>query len=265
MAELLTVSSVLALVAVSTLEIVLGIDNLVFIAILCERLPEQKRAMARKLGLALAAIGRIVLLLAAAWVIMLDERTLIHVGEWDLTAHDLVLIAGGLFLIGKATWEIHSAMEGHGHGGGKPGKAAGMAGIITQVLLLDLVFSIDSVLTAVGLVEPEKYTAAAIPFTGVAWTAFTLMSIAILLAVAVMLFFVEPVSRFITRHPTVKMLALAFLLLIGVVLTAEGLGQHVPRGYIYTAMGFSVFVELLNLKVRGQGKGAVETTTPTAE
>jgi predicted tellurium resistance membrane protein TerC len=252
MTELFTPSSLLALLAVSTLEIVLGIDNLVFIAILSDRLPPEKRPMARRLGLGLAAFGRIALLLAAAWVIMLDEHPLLHLGGWSLTAHDLILIAGGAFLVGKATWEIHATLEGSHHAAaGGAAIHAGLGNVITQILLLDLVFSIDSVLTAVGLVNPQDYTAAPIPLTGVAWTAFALMAIAILLAVAVMLFFVEPVSRFISNHPTVKMLALAFLLLIGVVLAAEGLGQHIPRGYIYAAMGFSVFVELLNLKVKG--------------
>ncbi len=263
MAELFTASSLLALLAVSVLEIVLGIDNLVFIAILSDRLPPERRAAARKLGLALAAIGRIVLLLAAAWVIMLDEHALLRVGGWDLTAHDLVLVLGGLFLVGKATWEIHAAMEGgHGEGGASGAAAAGFGGVIAQILLLDLVFSIDSVLTAVGLVEPEKYAAPPIPFTGVAWTAFALMAFAILLAVAVMLFFVRPVSDFISRHPSVKMLALAFLLLIGVVLTAEGLGQHIPRGYIYTAMGFSVFVEFLNLRVKAAKLSRAAAASP---
>jgi len=263
MAELFTASSLLALVAVSVLEIVLGIDNLVFIAILSDRLPEAKRNLARKLGLGLAAIGRIVLLMAAAWVIMLDEHALFTVAGHAITAHDLILIAGGLFLVGKATWEIHGAMEGHHHDDHGPGNRASFGNVIFQILLLDLVFSIDSVLTAIGLVEPndpEKFQSAAIPFTGVPWPAFTLMAIAILLAVAVMLFFVNPVSRFISKHPTVKMLALAFLVLIGVVLTAEGFGQHISRGYIYAAMGFSVFVEFLNLRVQANRKKRIKST-----
>lgn len=258
MAELLTLSSLLALLAVSALEIVLGVDNLVFIAIISNRLPAEKQALGRKLGLALAAIGRIVLLLAAAWVIMLDETTLLRVREWDLTAHDLVLIAGGLFLVGKATWEIHHAVEGGHEDGGSPDKLE-MGGAVVQILLLDLVFSIDSVLTAIGMIEPQKFTSAPIPYAGVPWPAFVLMAVAILLAVAVMLWFVNPVSSFISRHPTVKMLALAFLLLIGVVLTAEGLGQHIPRGYIYAAMGFSIFVETLNLNVRGRKAATTES------
>jgi predicted tellurium resistance membrane protein TerC len=256
MAELLTFSSLLAFVALSALEIVLGVDNLVFIAILSNRLPPEKRALARQLGLGLAAAGRIILLFAASWVMTLDQSKLFTIGEWDLTVRDLILVAGGLFLLAKATWEIHNSLEGELH---DPHAAAGpnttsFAGIIGQILLLDLVFSIDSVLTAVGMVEPEKFTSAPIPGTSVPWPAMTIMATAVLSAVAVMVWFINPVSNFIDRHPTVKMLALAFLLLIGVILVAEGLGKHIPRGYIYFAMGFSVFVEFLNLKVRQRKK-----------
>jgi predicted tellurium resistance membrane protein TerC len=254
MAELLTASSLLALVALAALEIVLGVDNLVFIAILTGRLPKDQRAFGRKLGLSLAAIGRIVLLLAASWVVTLEQSKLFSVGGWELTIRDLILIAGGLFLLAKATWEIHGSLEGelHDHGATASSSQASVGSVIGQILLLDLVFSIDSVLTAVGMVEPEKFTSPPIPGTSVPWPAMAVMGTAVLSAVAVMVWFVNPVSNFIERHPTVKMLALAFLLLIGVVLVAEGLGQHIPRGYIYFAMGFSVFVEMLNLKIRGQ-------------
>jgi predicted tellurium resistance membrane protein TerC len=250
MSELLTFSSLLAFVALSALEIVLGVDNLVFIAILTGRLPPEKRAMGRQLGLALAAAGRIILLFAASWVMTLDETKLFTIGEWDLTLRDLILVAGGLFLLAKATWEIHNNLEGelHDHGSDAVPKQVSVASIIGQILLLDLVFSIDSVLTAVGMVEPEKFTSAPIPGTSVPWPAMLLMATAVMSAVAVMVWFINPVSTFIERHPTVKMLALAFLLLIGVILVAEGLGQHIPRGYIYFAMGFSVLVEFLNLK-----------------
>ena len=258
MTELLTLSSLIAFVALAALEIVLGVDNLVFIAILTGRLPEDKRALGRQLGLGLAAAGRIVLLLAASWVMTLDQSKLIAIGEWDLTLRDAILIAGGLFLLAKATWEIHNNLEGELHDPSAAGGPVGasVANVIGQILLLDLVFSIDSVLTAVGMIQPEKFTSPPIPGTSVPWPAMALMGSAVLSAVAVMVWFIHPVSNFIERHPTVKMLALAFLLLIGVILVAEGLGQHIPRGYIYFAMGFSVFVEMLNLKMRGRRQAA---------
>jgi predicted tellurium resistance membrane protein TerC len=250
MAELFAPASLMAFVALSALEIVLGVDNLVFIAILSNRLPPDKRAFARQLGLALAAAGRIILLFAASWVMTLDKVKVFSVLEWDLSVRDLILIAGGLFLLAKATWEIHNSLEGELHhpDAASTAKQVSFGGVIGQILLLDLVFSIDSVLTAVGMVEPEKFTSAPIPGTSVPWPAMVLMATAVLSAVAVMVWFINPVSNFIERHPTVKMLALAFLLLIGVILVAEGLHQHIPRGYIYFAMGFSVFVEFLNLK-----------------
>jgi predicted tellurium resistance membrane protein TerC len=254
MAELFATTSLLALVAVTALEIVLGVDNLVFIAILTSRLPPERRTFARRLGLAAAAIGRIVLLLAASWVITLEQSNLISIARWDiqLTIRDVILIVGGMFLLAKATWEIHEALEGEGHHGDAATKQVSVPGVIGQILLLDLVFSIDSVLTAVGIVEPHKFQSAPVPFTTVPWPAMLLMSIAVLSAVAVMLWFISPVSSFIERHPTVKMLGLSFLLLIGLVLVADGLGQHIPRGYIYFAMGFSIFVEMLNLKLRSR-------------
>lgn len=256
MSELFAVSSLLAFVALSALEIVLGVDNLVFIAILTGRLPPEKRAMGRQLGLGLAAAGRIILLFAISWVMTLDQTKLFTIGEWDLTVRDVILVAGGLFLLAKATWEIHNNLEGelHGHGAEDAAQGASVANVIGQILLLDLVFSIDSVLTAVGMVQPEKFTSAPIPGTSIPWPAMVLMATAVLSAVAVMVWFINPVSNFIERHPTVKMLALAFLILIGVVLVAEGLGQHIPRGYIYFAMGFSIFVEMLNLKAKARRK-----------
>jgi predicted tellurium resistance membrane protein TerC len=255
MAELFAASSLLALVAVTALEIVLGVDNLVFIAILTGRLPRERRTFARRLGLGAAALGRIMLLLAASWVITLEQSDLIDIPRLDikLTIRDVILIAGGAFLLAKATWEIHETLEGAGHNDQAPQQnEASVPSVVGQILLLDLVFSIDSVLTAVAVVEPHKFQSAPVPFTTVPWSAMLLMSVAVLAAVAVMLWFIGPVSNFIERHPTIKMLALAFLLLIGVVLVADGLGQHIPRGYIYFAMGFSVFVEMLNLKLRSR-------------
>jgi predicted tellurium resistance membrane protein TerC len=262
MEELFAVSSLLAFVALTALEIVLGVDNLVFIAILTGRLPPEHRSKARKLGLSIAALGRILLLFAASWVITLEETTLFARGEWKLSVRDAILIAGGVFLLAKATWEIHHTLEGQIHEAqaGHQARPATVANVIGQILLLDLVFSIDSVLTAVAMVEPgntEKFKSAVIPFTTIPWPAMVLMSTAVLIAVAVMVWFINPVSNFIERHPTVKMLALAFLILIGTVLVADGFHQHIPRGYIYFAMGFSIFVEMLNLRMRSQRTSSV--------
>jgi predicted tellurium resistance membrane protein TerC len=262
MEELFAPGSLLALVALTALEVVLGVDNLVFIAILTGRLPPEHRAFARRLGLAMAAIGRIVLLLAASWVITLEESELFTITWFGLnlriSINDLILIAGGVFLLAKATWEIHHTLEGvvH-HADDAPTGPVSVSSVIGQILMLDLVFSIDSVLTAVGMVEPgnpEKFSSPPIPYTTIPWPAMAIMSTAVLIAVAVMLFFITPVSNFIERHPTVKMLALAFLLLIGMILVADGLHQHIPRGYVYFAMGFSIFVEMLNLKVKSRAE-----------
>jgi predicted tellurium resistance membrane protein TerC len=196
------------------------------------------------------------LLFAASWVITLDQTKVINIERLDLhlSVRDLILLAGGLFLLAKATWEIHHSLEGEAHHADSSSapQHASVSNVIGQILLLDLVFSIDSVLTAVAMVEPSKFQSAPIPFTTVAWPAMVLMSAAVLIAVAVMVWFINPVSNFIEKHPTVKMLALAFLLLIGMVLVADGLHQHIPRGYIYFAMGFSIFVEMLNIKARSR-------------
>jgi predicted tellurium resistance membrane protein TerC len=257
MTELLAPSSLVAFVALTALEIVLGVDNLVFIAILTGRLPPERRAQARRLGLGMAAFGRIALLLAASWVITLEQWHLPTIAGVTLNVRDVILIVGGVFLLAKATWEIHESVEGAEHKPGSAGaKAVSVGSVIGQILMLDLVFSIDSVLTAVAMVEPgnaAKFSSPPIPFTTVPWPAMAIMSAAVLAAVGVMLFFITPVSNFIERHPTVKMLALAFLLLIGMVLVADGFGQHIPRGYIYFAMGFSIFVEMLNIKARTRG------------
>lgn len=254
MAELLTMQSLIAFLTLAALEIVLGIDNLVFIAILSGRLPRERQAFARRLGLGLAALGRIILLFAIAWVISLDQSVLFTAMGRDISVKDLILILGGVFLIGKATWEIHHKIEAAMAEGTPAQDAAApdkvsFGGVITQILLLDLVFSIDSVLTAIGMVNPNAYSSAAVPGTGVPWPPLVIMSSAILLAIAVMLGFAGVLSRFIEKNPTIKMLALSFLILIGVVLVAEGLHQHIPRGYIYFAMGFSLMVEILNLKI----------------
>ena len=227
----------IALGTLTALEIVLGIDNIIFISVLAGRLPEHQRARARSVGLALAMILRLVLLASLAWIAHL-EAGLFSVFGHAVTARDLVLFGGGLFLLAKATFEIHHNLEGeHGSGAGKA--VASFAGVITQILLLDLVFSLDSVITAIGMADD-----------------LPVMMIAVIIAVGVMLLAVGPISRFVEAHPTVKVLALSFLLLIGFTLVADGLGFHIPKGYIYFAMGFSVFVEMLNLRARA-GRGPV--------
>ena len=223
----------IALVTLTSLEIVLGIDNIIFISILAGRLPKAQQNRARVVGLAVAMLSRILLLLSIRWVMRLTAP-LIGVMGREISGRDMILIAGGLFLLGKATSEIHARLEGEEDQakGGRSGVT--FTGVIVQIMLLDIVFSLDSVITAVGMVDQ-----------------ISIMVIAVIVAVAFMMFFSSTVSNFVHRHPTVKMLALAFLLMIGVTLIAEGFGQHIPKGYIYFAMAFSVFVEMLNLRVRG--------------
>ena len=220
-----------ALAALLTLEIVLGVDNVVFISILASKLPADQQDRARRTGLIAAGGMRILLLLAVGWIITLKEE-LFSVGDVGFSGKELVLLAGGLFLIYKATKEIHHKLEGEeGHGEAKV--APTFAAVIAQVMLLDLVFSVDSVITAVGMTD---YVA--------------VMVIAIVTSVVIMLVASRAIYQFVNRHPSVKMLALAFLLLIGVTLIAEGFGEKIPKGYIYSAMTFSVFVEALNLRTR---------------
>lgn len=233
----------IALVTLTVLEIVLGIDNVVFIAILAGKLPEAQREKARRLGLSLALITRILLLLSITWIMSL-QAGLFTVFAHTFTGRDLVLLVGGLFLIAKATKEIHEKLEGEdGHVSRRIPPT--FASVIVQILLLDVVFSLDSVITAVGMARQ----------VGV-------MIAAVVIAVGFMLFFSGHISRFIERHPTLKVLALSFLLLIGVVLVADGLGQHINKGYIYFAMAFSVFVEVLNLRVRVKAQANVVLRQP---
>jgi predicted tellurium resistance membrane protein TerC len=223
----------IALVTLTFLEIVLGVDNIIFISILSGRLPPPEQPKARRLGLSLAMLMRIGLLLSLTWVMRLTAPLFTVIGQ-AISGRDLILIGGGLFLIAKSTHEIHARLEGaEGHG---PARVhARFTGVIVQIMLLDIVFSLDSVITAVGMAN----------HVGV-------MVAAIVLAVGVMMVSAEPIAHFVERHPTVKMLALSFLLLIGVSLVADGLGQHIPKGYIYFAMGYSVFVEMINLRVRAK-------------
>ena len=225
----------IALATLTALEVVLGIDNVVFISILAGRLPENQQKKARRLGLALAMITRILLLLSLTWIMRLTAP-LFEVFGHEISGRDLILIAGGLFLLGKSTHEVHEKLEGEeGHASRKV--TPSFRGIIIQILLLDVVFSLDSVITAVGMVEQVP-----------------VMIAAVIIAVIVMMIFAEPVSGFVERHPTVKMLALSFLMLIGVALLGEGLELHIPKGYIYFAMGFSLLVEMLNLRMKKKGK-----------
>ncbi len=225
----------IAFLTLCTLEIVLGIDNVIFISILASKLPKEQQAKARFIGLALAMVARILLLFSISWVMQLTQPLFAVFGH-EISGRDLILLLGGLFLIWKSTHEIHSKLEGSEHA--HAAKAAtSFSSIIIQIILLDIVFSLDSVITAVGMVN----------HLGV-------MVAAIVVAVIFMMLFAGPVSKFVDGHPTVKMLALSFLLLIGVTLMADGLGQHIPKGYIYAAMGFSVFVEVLNLKMRAKRK-----------
>ncbi len=236
----------IALATLTVLEIVLGIDNIVFISILSEKVREDQRDRARRLGLAIALITRVALLFSIVWVMRLTAPLFAIFGH-DLSGRDLILIVGGLFLIYKSTREIHEKLEGeqHHHAAGPP---ATLASVIVQIGILDLVFSLDSVITAVGMAED----------VGV-------MVTAVVIAVGFMMLAAGSVSRFVSRHPTVKMLALSFLLLIGVSLIGEGFGQHISKGYIYFAMGFSVFVESLNLWMAKKGVEPVHLRAPYEE
>ncbi len=226
---------IIALVTLTFLEIVLGVDNVIFISILSGKLKKDEQKRARRVGLGAAMFMRIGLLFSITWIARLTTPFFTFL-EHGVTGRDLILIGGGLFLIAKATYEIHERLEGEvGHSSGKA--AASFASVIAQVMVLDIVFSLDSVITAVGMAND-----------------LTVMVTAVVLAVAVMMFAAEPISHFTEVHPTIKILALSFLLLIGFSLVADGAGQHIGKGYIYFAMGFSVFVEMINIRVRAKSK-----------
>jgi predicted tellurium resistance membrane protein TerC len=225
----------LAFATLTALEIVLGIDNIIFISILVGRLPKQQQARGRTIGLALAMLTRIMLLLSITWVMGLSAD-LFEIFSVGISGRDLILIGGGLFLLAKSTLEIHSSLEGEELEHGAKA-AASFAGVITQIAIIDIVFSLDSVITAVGMADHVE-----------------VMIAAVVIAVLVMMFMAAPISNFVDRHPTIKILALSFLVLIGVALVGEGVGEdfgfHIPKGYIYFAMAFSVVVELLNMRLR---------------
>jgi predicted tellurium resistance membrane protein TerC len=233
----------IALITLTSLEVVLGIDNIVFISILTGKLPPSQRQMGRLVGLSLAMVMRILLLLTLAWIIRLTAPLFALLGN-EISGRDLILILGGLFLIAKSTHEIHDKLEG------EPSErrvrtVVSFGSVMIQIMLLDLVFSLDSVITAVGMVEE-------IP----------IMVAAVIIAVLFMMLFAKPIGDFVEEHPTVKMLALSFLLLIGTALVADGLAFHIPKGYIYFAMGFAVFVEMLNLRLRSRSSEPVRLRKP---
>ncbi len=228
----------IALATLVALEIVLGIDNIIFISILCGRLPPEMRNRARMLGLSLALVMRILLLLSIAWIMKLTDPLFTVLGN-AISGRDLILIVGGLFLLWKSVHEIHNSLEGAGEGGAAAAVTGTFGTILVQIALIDLVFSLDSVITAVGLVDEVS-----------------IMIIAVMLSVIVMMIAARPIGEFVDRHPTIKMLALSFLVLVGLVLVAEGFDTHIPKGYVYFAMAFSVAVEMLNLRACGRRQTA---------
>ena len=234
----------LALASLVAIEIVLGIDNIIFISILVARLPARQRNLARNLGLGVAMVSRLLLLTVLAWIMGLTAPLFAVLGQ-EISGRDLILIVGGLFLLWKSVNEIHNSLEGSEHGGGAAAVAS-FGAVLAQIAVIDVVFSLDSVITAVGMVDH-----------------LSVMILAIIATVGVMLIAARPIGDFVDRHPTVKMLALSFLTLVGVTLIADGLGFHIPKGYIYFAMAFSVGVEMLNIRLRGRGV-AVKLRKPDA-
>ncbi|MGE4159653.1 MAG: TerC family protein [Planctomycetota bacterium] len=246
---LLDPTALTALLTLTVLEVVLGIDNVIFIAILSGKLPKEQQAKARQIGLALAMITRILLLCSLAWIMKLTDPLFpsfnILGKDIEISGRDLILLVGGLFLLGKSTLEIHDKLEGHSHESGTSPKKAGFSAIVTQIAILDIVFSLDSVITAVGMADR-----------------IAVMITAVIIAVAIMMLFAGSISNFVDRHPTVKILALSFLLLIGMSLVGEGLKFHIPKGYIYFSMAFSVFVEMINIRIRTKSSKPVKLHKP---
>lgn len=237
---------IVPLLTLTLLEIVLGIDNVIFISILAGRLPREQQAKARRTGLLLAFVTRVGLLFSISWLMSLTQVLFtMPVLKHDITGRDLILLIGGLFLIGKSVTEIHHKLEGEEDAGDAKRKTVSFSGVIVQILLLDVVFSLDSVITAVGMVDKL-------------WVMIT----AVLISLGIMLAFAGAISDFVNHHPTVKMLALSFLILIGVTLVGESLGQHIPKGYIYFSMAFAFVVEMLNLRLRGHAAKPVELRQP---
>ncbi len=229
----------IAFLTLTMLELVLGIDNIIFISILVDKLPKERREVARKIGLFMAMFMRIALLLVLAWIVGLVEPLFSVLGK-GISGRDLILILGGLFLVWKSTTEIHGSLEGE-EGHTAAAVKATFAGVILQIMIIDLVFSLDSIITAVGMVDDVR-----------------VMIAAVVVSVALMMVFAGPIGRFVSDHPTIKMLALTFLVVVGVVLIAEGFGHHVPKGYVYFAMAFSLGVEMLNIHMRKRSKKPVD-------
>ena len=228
---LLSPEAWIAFATLTALELVLGIDNVIFISILVDKLPPERRESARRLGLFMAMFMRVGLLLVLSWIVGL-VAPIFTIGSQEISGRDLILISGGLFLLWKSTTEIHQTLEGSAHGHGSTAKATFWS-IIAQIMVIDLVFSLDSIITAVGMVDEVQ-----------------VMIAAVVASVALMMLFARSISEFVSAHPSIKMLALAFLVVVGVVLVAEGFEHHIPKGYVYFAMAFSVIVEMLNIRYR---------------
>jgi predicted tellurium resistance membrane protein TerC len=236
----------IALATLTALELVLGIDNIIFISILVDKLPREKRELARRIGLAMAMLMRIGLLLVLAWIVGLVAPLFTVLGQ-EISGRDLILIVGGLFLVWKATNEIHGSLEGE-EGEASSAVKATFTAVILQIMVIDLVFSLDSIITAVGMVDDVR-----------------IMITAVILSVALMMLFARAIGEFVSAHPSIKMLALSFLVVVGVVLIAEGFDNHVPKGYVYFAMAFSVAVEMLNIHARKRKAKPVELHSPYRE
>jgi predicted tellurium resistance membrane protein TerC len=222
----------IAFLTLTMLELVLGIDNIIFISILVDKLPPERRDFARRLGLFMAMFMRVGLLLALAWLVGLTEPLFSVFGK-EISGRDLILIAGGLFLVWKSTTEIHGSLEGEEHHAEQGTGHAALSSVIVQIMVIDIVFSLDSIITAVGMVDDVRIMIAAVVFS-----------------VGLMMLFAAPIGRFVSAHPSIKMLALSFLVVVGVVLIAEGFDHHVPKGYVYFAMAFSLVVEMINIRMR---------------
>lgn len=236
----------MALATLTALEIVLGIDNIIFISILAGKLPQRKQQKARIIGLGLAMISRILLLFSLTWIMRLTQPLFAVMGH-GISGRDIILIVGGLFLLAKSTLEIHDKLEGkEGHASGHA--TSSLMGVLIQIMLLDIIFSLDSVITAIGMANQ-----------------LIIMVLAVVMAVIFMMFASGSISGFVEKHPTIKVLALSFLLLIGMTLVADGLGLHIPKGYIYFAMAFSIFVEMINLRIRKRGIEPVKLRGPSVE
>ena len=247
MLELLTSPEAwIAFATLTALELVLGIDNIIFISILVDKLPPERRQVARRLGLFMAMFMRVGLLLVLAWIVGLVEPLFTVVGQ-EISGRDLILIVGGLFLLWKSTGEIHQSLEGE-EGHSSSAVKATFAAVILQIMIVDMVYSLDSIITAVGMVDDVR-----------------VMIAAVIVSVALMMLFAGPIGDFVSEHPTIKMLALSFLVVVGVVLIAEGFDHHVPKGYVYFAMAFAFAVEMLNIRMRRRGKKTAHLSAPYAE